>query len=377
MLEIAAAQEQRQPTAYPEVLNVIHSDETKVAVLLNRNARLVTDKLVRKIERLVGRDHVYYSRTLEEAEAFTREIIQKNYGTIACGGGDGTLTGTVNFVRKYINEANRWRVERYERFGEKQDLIGMPRFAFLRLGTGNGIGLVVGAQSPYQDLRKLIEYLPGRNHHMPMMDADGEQCFVAGFGYDSMLLNDYNQLKQTTNNPILKPMMHSVLGYLAATVAKTVPRALFGDARLEARVVSVGKGYYVDPRRGDAVVEIEPGTTIYNGPASFIGAGTQPYFGYRFRAFPFSNIMPGMMNLRIATLGPLSTLFHLPKIWKGDYRNAKRMMDFLVEDVRIELKDPYPFQHSGDAQGMKKEMRLSVAQSPLKLVDFHTPRMIS
>ena len=104
-----------------------------MAVLLNRNARLVTDKLVRKIERLVGRDHVYYSRSLEEAEAFTREIIQKNYGTIACGGGDGTLTGTVNFVQRYINEANRWRVERYERFGERQDLIGMPRFAFLRL----------------------------------------------------------------------------------------------------------------------------------------------------------------------------------------------------------------------------------------------------
>ena len=377
MLEIAATQDQKQITAYPEALKVVHGDETKVAVLLNRNARLVTDKLVRKIERLVGRDHVYYSRSLEEAEAFTREIIQKNYGTIACGGGDGTLTGTVNFVQRYINEANRWRVERYERFGERQDLIGMPRFAFLRLGTGNGIGPVVGAQSPLQDLRKLIEYLPGRNHTVPMMDADGEQCFVAGFGYDSVLLNDYNQLKKTTNNPILKPMMHSVFGYLAATVAKTVPRALFSDARVEARVVSVGKGYFVDSRRGDAVIEIEPGTTLFEGPASFIGAGTQPYFGYRFRAFPFSNIMPNMMNLRIATLGPLSTLFNLPKIWRGEFRNHKRIQDFLVEDVRIELKNPYPFQHSGDAQGMKKEMRLSMAQSPLKLVDFHTPRMIS
>ena len=55
MLEVAATQSQKQVTAYPEALQVVHGDETKVAVLLNRNARLVTDKLVRKIERLVGR----------------------------------------------------------------------------------------------------------------------------------------------------------------------------------------------------------------------------------------------------------------------------------------------------------------------------------
>ena len=65
--------------AQPETkaLTFTRAQPEKVAVLLNRNARLVTDKLVRQMERLVGSEHVYYSRTLDEAEAFTREIIQK------------------------------------------------------------------------------------------------------------------------------------------------------------------------------------------------------------------------------------------------------------------------------------------------------------
>ena len=296
-------------------LTITRAHPEKVAVLLNRNARLVTDKLVRQMERLVGSEHIYYSRNLDEAEAFTREIIQKGYGTIACGGGDGTLCGTVNFVRQYIDEANAWRQERFIRFGEQQELIASPRFVFLKLGTGNGIAPVVGASDPLRDLRKVIEYAPGRAHRVPMLEIEGEKCFVAGLGYDSQILADYNWMKNNTNNWLLKWLMHSVVGYLAASITRTVPRALFGDTRLRAKVTTRGRAFYVDPRRGDAIEEIAPGTTIFEGPASFIGTGTMPYFGYRFRAFPFSNIMPGMMNLRIASIGPLSALYNLVALW--------------------------------------------------------------
>ena len=367
----------KQSPANETSLTISPAQPEKVAVLLNRNARLVTDKLVRQMERLVGSEHVYYSRDLDEAEAFTREIIQKGYGTIACGGGDGTLCGTINFVRRYIDEANAWREERFSRFGEKQELIACPRFVFLKLGTGNGIAPVVGATHPLRDLRKVIEYTPSRAHQVPMLEVEGEKCFVAGLGYDSQILADYNWMKNNTNNWLLKGLMHSVVGYLAASVTRTVPRALFGDTRLRAKVVTRGRAYYVDPRRGDSVEEIAPGTTIFEGPASFIGAGTMPYFGYRFRAFPFSNIMPGMMNLRIATIGPLSALYNLVGLWRGTHRSSRALKDFLVEDVSIELENPFPFQHSGDPQGMRKRVDIKVSNEPLQLVDFHRPRMIS
>jgi len=358
-------------------LTITRAQPEKVAVLLNRNARLVTDKLVRQMERLVGSEHIYYSRNLDEAEAFTREIIQKGYGTIACGGGDGTLCGTVNFVRQYIDEANAWRQERFTRFGEQQELIASPRFVFLKLGTGNGIAPVVGASDPLRDLRKVIEYAPGRAHRVPMLEIEGEKCFVAGLGYDSQILADYNWMKNNTNNWLLKGLMHSVVGYLAASITRTVPRALFGDTRLRAKVTTRGRAFYVDPRRGDAIEEIAPGTTIFEGPASFIGAGTMPYFGYRFRAFPFSNIMPGMMNLRIASIGPLSALYNLVALWRGTHRSPRALKDFLVEEVDIELKNPFPFQHSGDPKGIRQKVNIKVSDEPLELVDFHRPRMIS
>ena len=102
-----------------------------------------------------------------------------------------------------------------------------------------------------------------------------------------------------------------------------------------------------------------------------------PYFGYRFRAFPFSNIMPGMMNLRIASIGPLSALYNLTKLWRGTHRNPRALKDFLVESVDIELENPFPFQHSGDPKGMRQKVSMKVSEEPLELVDFHRPRMIS
>ena len=46
-------------------------------MLLNRNARRVTDRVMRKIEQIAGSENVYYSRNLDEAEAFCREIVKR------------------------------------------------------------------------------------------------------------------------------------------------------------------------------------------------------------------------------------------------------------------------------------------------------------
>jgi diacylglycerol kinase family enzyme len=359
-------------------LPVVQPDPNRVAVLLNRNARRVSDKLAKKLERAVGVDNFFYSKSLEQAEGFAREIVQRGYGTVICGGGDGTLARTVNLVHRYIEESNQWRTERYSRFGEVQSLLASPRFGFLKLGTGNGISTVVGAGDPVTDVERIIDYAPGRTWELPLIESDGERFFFGGMGYDSMLLNDYNALKARTTNRILKPFMHTVGGYFAAMLARTVPRALTqGKASwIEGRVTNLGRCYYIDPRRGDAAVEIDPGTTLFDGNASIISAGTSPYYGYGFKMFPFASMVPGMMHLRIATIGPVETLTHLPAIWKGSYRSPRRIFDYLIEAVRVDLNRPFPFQHSGDAQGMRTQLDLRIAPERLRLVDYYTPRLV-
>ncbi len=369
----------REPIARLGVapLPAVSPDHSRVAVLLNRNARRVSDKLARKMEEIVGAGNLFYSRSLEEAEAFTREIVQRGYGTVACGGGDGTLARAINLVQRYVHEANAWRVERYRRYGEWQTLLTAPRFAFLRLGTGNALGPIVGAGHPLEDLSHIVSQPIARNHTLPMIDVGGERCFFAGLGYDSLILNDYNWLRNRTKNPLARPFMHSVLGYAAAIAARTLPNVLFrGASHLSAHVVTRAPAYYIDPRRGDALEEVAPGTTLYEGPAVMVGAGTTPYYGFGLKVYPFAGMMPGMMNLRIAHVGPFKALSHIAAIWKGAYRDADGIYDFFASDVEIELEQPFPFQHSGDAQGMRKSLRWTVAEDKLDLLDLHRPRRV-
>lgn len=353
-------------------------DPARVALMLNRNARQVTDRLARRMERLVGSDHVFYSRSIEEAEAYAREIVHRGYGTVICGGGDGTLARAFNMVQQYVEESNAWRQQRFERYGDRQNLLAVPRFGFLRLGTGNALAAIVGARRPLEDVRRIVDYLPGRTVKVPMLESGTERFFFAGMGYDSHLLNDYNWVKERFRGRVMERVLHGLPGYFGALAARTLPGAVMGRmARIEARVTTRGRAYYVDPRRGDAVEELPPGEVLFDGRASLIAAGTTPYYGYGLRIFPFARMMPGMMQLRIATLGPVASLAHLPSIWRGSYRNAKHVLDFLVEDAQVELSSPYPFQHSGDGQGLISALDLRVAAHPLELVDLHPPRRLS
>lgn len=366
------------PAPVPTELQWHTPDPGRIAVILNRNARRVTDSVARSLERVVGSDHVFHSRTLDEAEAFSREIVQRGYGTVVCAGGDGTLMRAVNLVQRYISESNRWRIERYTRCGEKQELLKSPRFAFLKLGTGNGMGQVVGSGKPSVDLQRIVDYVPGRTKSIPLIEQDGERFFFGGAGYDSQILNDYNWLKARARNPLFKAIMQNAIGYLIAILARTVPRVVLGRAeKLEIRVVNNGRAFYIDPRRGDFVEEIEPGETLFEGPARIISAGTVPFFGAGFRMFPFARMMPGMMNLRIGTMGPLRAVPSIPKYWNGNYRNASVLTDFMVENISVEFSNPFPFQHSGDAQGLRDRLDLKIADDNLELVDLYRPRRIN
>ncbi len=365
--------------AAPAGLPVVQPEPGRVAVVLNRNARHVNDRLARTIERIVGKDNVFLSRNLDEAEAISREVVQRNYGTVVSGGGDGTLMRCVNMVHRYVREANNWRIERHYRYGEPQALLANPRFAVLKLGTGNGMSSVIGCANPLDDLRRIVDFVPARSQSIPLIENDQERFFFGGCGYDSQILDDYNRLKARARNPLFKFLMQNVSGYLLALLGRTIPRVILGRAEtMEARIVNQGRAFYVDPRRGDFVEELEPGAVLFEGKARVVSAGTAPFYGYGFKMFPFARMMPNMMQLRVATVNPLAVVpFGLPALWRGSYRNPKACFDFLVENVSVELDQPFPFQHSGDAQGLRDRLDLRIADDNLELVDLYRPRRLN
>ena len=195
-------------------------------------------------------------------------------------------------------------------------------------------------------------------------------------GYDSILLNDYNWLKSRTKHPLLKMIFGTVMGYFTAAFTRTIPNMLFHNPDLQARVVTRTPAYFVDPRRGDILAELPAGTVLHEGSARLICAGTIPFLGKKFKIFPFAGLMPHKMQLRIGTLDPLSSVLHLPSIWRGSYRNPTQIFDFLVDDISIELDRPFAFQHSGDDNGLQQQMNLRLSDETLKLVDYLPPSIL-
>src|SRR5262245_15022982 len=93
----------------------------RIAVVVNGNAKSVTSEVIETLDQILDSGDLFVSRRVEESEAIARTLVDRGYGTILTGGGDGTFTVVVTAV---VKEAARR--------GEP-----LPRFGLLRLGTGN------------------------------------------------------------------------------------------------------------------------------------------------------------------------------------------------------------------------------------------------
>jgi len=376
-------------------------DDSKVAVLLSRNARGVTERLIGWAEGACGADNVFATNSLEEAREAGAAIVEAGYGTVISGGGDGTLAAALTAVR----DARR------DRWGEPVPLAGMPRFAVLPLGTGNAMARFIwprgagglellppcddasspgagssssGRHAPRSAwprpwlwpgvvwrfvrgrgdetaLQRAINLVmragaaagrPGvtgrgtldRVIRVPVLESDtNDLCFMAGCGFDAFLLDDFQALKKLVKRTPLKRPLSSVLGYFVAMLVFTLPRYITGRHSLRVRVsVPVGSPvFYVDPRRGDAALALaqaaEGSLTLYEGPASIVAAGTCPFLGGGMQLFPFARSAEGMMHLRIANLSPLRFVPNVMKIFRGTYRNTLAAFDFVCRACSVEI----------------------------------------
>jgi diacylglycerol kinase family enzyme len=95
------------------------------------------------------------------------------------------------------------------------------------------------------------------------------------------------------------------------------------------------------------------------------------YYGFGFRAFPFAQVRPDRMQIRVANLGLLQFSAHLREVWSGRYQNSKVLFDFLVEEATIEMTPATAFQVGGDLVGNRAEVTVRVSSKPIRLVDFY------
>jgi len=358
---------------YDEAISSVQ--QKAVALILNRNAKGVNKKVEKKLMGIVGPARTFVCCCEEDAEHALRKVMaDSECKVVVCGGGDGTVTSLLNLMAKVR--------------GDTASLASSPTMCVLRLGTGNALAYLTGAQKNYaEDLESLVQHLSAQENvpeiptstltltaeGLPEDTPENTHCFFAGLGYDARMLQDYMWLRdKTKDNRFLTKMFHNPLGYLVALALRTLPATMRGEHVFHVKVTNLADdAFAMDSRRGDWAIKYEKDQVLYEGETGIMSAGTVPFYGGGFRLFPFAGMRPGYAHIRLSNIHPAVATFNIRPLWNGNYRNHKYIHDFLVKDVMIEVDRPTPLHHSGDFMGTASKVRFQVSSDgQTRLVDF-------
>lgn len=336
------------------------------AVAVNMKARKVRKTTLDIISKHVDVEDVYVTQTVEQSDESLDEIIKKRYPLVMCGGGDGTAMRIIEQIRKKVDALNA--------AGGDYDI---PRFGLLKLGTGNGwAGLldVPPKVEPIWALRQL-QSDELRFTKFNMVESDGRLFHFGGFGIDSMILNDYIDLKNKFTSGVMWKVSNSIAGYLIATFGMSLPRITFKKWVMNVRVVNNSDDpvYGVTYANGVEELPIKKGDTLFEGPTLIVGVGTTENYGFNLKVYPYASLKDGYMQLRLANVDILPTVARLNSVWKGQWDDPK-LTDFLVKDVTVYGDEELPFQLGGDPEGYRSEARFVVSDFCPELLDFRQLR---
>lgn len=329
--------------------------QQRTAFVLNENAKSVTDRLVRRLMPLIPAGDLYCSRGLNQAKDQYRWILEKGYGQVFCGGGDGTAMSAINMLNLL---AAKLRVQ-------------LPRIGILKLGTGNALASVLNAKKAARDVEHILNGGRLIAAKIGMVECeDGTMAPFAGMGHDALVLNDYNALKRQFEHTKLRPVACSLLGYLFAIMSMSIPRHLALGSKPLIKISSSKAAHKIVHVNGkDEKIYYPAGTTLYEGPASIVSVGSIKVFGFNFTMFPFVGDDPHLIQVRVSPC-PIPTLFsNLYPIWRGTFRHPD-LHDFLVSDVIVESNRALPYQVGGDACGYRNRALFKAAQKPIEMVQL-------
>lgn len=330
----------------------------RVAVVVNGNARQVTEDLVQVLDQIVQSGDLFVSRDLAEAERIARTIAERRYHTVLTGGGDGTF---VHMVTLIVRES---RARGHE----------PPRFGLLKLGTGNALAWVLGSQDARNqgvvaDLGRLRT--EGGSRALRLIEVEDTLTPFAGLGVDAIALEHYGSTKEWLSRfPATRRLSTGKAAYAISTVTRSMPEFLL---RPHPRVRVVNEGApVIRMGKGDKPsAEYKTGEVIYDGPSRLVALSTIPYWGFGARIFPFADEREDRFSLRICDITSLQVAAHLRSIWRGTYR-ADSVHDFLCDRIAIYYDEPMPLQVGGDVVGRRTLIRAALAP-PVQVVDYYAP----
>lgn len=332
--------------------------ESRVAIVLNANARGVTPHVERRLGHGVAEEDLFVSRSLLEARRIAQLVLARRYDVVFCGGGDGTFSTFVNEVLMQRRPSQR-----------------LPRFGVLRLGTGNSVATLLSAGARPDEL--IEDVLRARAGEVPalrkldLLLVDGRRAPFAGLGVDGQILNDYVWVKERLAHGPLRSVLSGKGGYAAAVTLRTLPHYLTNSTWVECEAINgqEGPAYRLDTFGRPIGEAIPPGGTLFTGPVMMAAAATVPFYGFELKMFPFATRRRGMMHLRLGALRPGKVLANLGRLWRGEWFPSG-VCDFHAREVVLRFARPMPFQIAGDAEGYREEVTLKVHPDAVEVLDF-------
>lgn len=328
--------------------------ETQVqrfAVVLNMNAKKVTQEVEELSSELVPPEDLFLSASQEDSKRIAQTLVSRGYECVFAGGGDGTVMGVINELSLFPPEQR-------------------PAVGILKLGTGNAMARMVSSGSVAGDLKTYISSATREYYWLSLVEAEGERFPFAGLGWDAEILNDYRFVKQKFGGSFMKPLMQTLGGYFFSVFTRTIPRhtarAIKRDVDIATCRVLSGKATQVGADCS-VIKEFGPGDILYQGPCNIAMVGTIPYYGYGLKILPYANKEERRFQLRIVTLNTAKALSVLNKVWSGEYA-GEGITDFLVEGVSLHFDSPIPYQIGGDAAGERSDMEFRIIPNAIRLL---------
>src|SRR5438477_8276604 len=226
----------------------------RIAVVVNGNARSVTGEVISTLDQILLGGDLFVSRRLEEGPELARTIVNRGYGTVLTGGGDGTFTTVLTDV---VREARR--------LGKP-----LPRFGFLKLGTGNALAWVVGASGAKRrglaaDIQRLREDAGSRP--VRFIEVEDLMAPFAGLGVDAVVLQDYDLVKKRLLQTAFRRVAPGLLSYAVSALTRSLPSYFFRQVPHCRITNDGGDAYRLGPNGAIVGLPIPRGQTIYEGPA--------------------------------------------------------------------------------------------------------------
>ena len=337
---------------------MIHKAD-RIAVVLNGNARQVTDDLVESFDQLVGSGDLFLSRSLDEAQGIALEIVEAGYPVVLTGGGDGTFVQMVTAITKEARSRNQ----------------EPPRFGLLKLGTGNSLAWALGAGTSHKGVIADLKRLRHDSAHRDFRLIEVQDLLTpfAGAGFDALGLKHFHEVRSIVRHlPWVGKRASGAVSYAISIPTLTIPELALRP-RMEVRIVNRGAAERLDRDGRPCGPAIEKGEVIFEGACIAALVSTIPYWGFGARVFPFAEDRPAdRFCLRVVATNPLQIAAHMLSAWKGTYRH-ENLIDVYAEDVELQFGKPTAIEIGGDPAGMTDSMHARLHPEPIKLIDYAAP----